>query len=63
MKMKWYWLIALAVTCCASERPTHYPPPALHPAVRAAHETAKKEKEKDKRPSLPNILKKASIKK
>lgn len=61
--MKWYWLVLITITCCASERPAHYPPPVLHPAVKAAHEAAKQAQEKEKRPSIPNIFKKKSVKK
>jgi len=59
--MKWYWLALISVTCCASERPAHYPPPIPHPAVVAAHKAA--EQAKEKRPSIMTLIKKKSIKK
>jgi len=39
--MKWYWLLLIGTVCCAGDRPAHYPPPAKHPLVEAAHKAAK----------------------
>jgi len=63
--MKWYWLLLIGTVCCAGDRPAHYPPPAKHPLVEAAHKAAKEKQEEDKkRKSLFTACwKKPSIKK